>query len=84
VIAILQFKDNERKRKAQENASKDEERESKQRKNVVGAITKALTLLEKVTEGGPRVVKSLRVTDLKTLLAHDDLQGGNDVNENKA
>jgi hypothetical protein len=70
----LHFKNNERKRsKAQEKPAKDEERESEQRKNVVGAITKALTLLEKVAKGGPCVVKSFRVTDLKALLAHDDL-----------
>jgi hypothetical protein len=83
VLAILQLKDNERKRKAQEKAARDEERESKQRRNVVGAITKALTLLEKVAEGGPHVVKAPRVTDLKALLAHDDLQGGTDVKGNK-
>jgi hypothetical protein len=53
-LAILQFKDNKRKRKAQEKAAKDEERESKRRRNVVGAITNALTLLEKVVEGAPR------------------------------
>jgi hypothetical protein len=80
----LRFKDNERKRKAQEKADIDEERESKQRRNVVGAITKALTLLEKVAKGGPSVVKSLRVTDLKALLAHSDLQGGTDVKVGKA
>jgi hypothetical protein len=54
-LAILRFKDNERKRKSQENADRDEERKSKQRKNVVGAITKA-TLLEKVVKGGHCVV----------------------------
>jgi hypothetical protein len=61
--AILRFKDNERQRKAQEKADRDEERESKQRMNVVGAITKALTLLEEIAKGGPYVVKSVRVTD---------------------
>jgi hypothetical protein len=46
-LAILQFKDSERKRKAQEKDAINEERESKRLKNVVGAITKALTLIEK-------------------------------------
>jgi hypothetical protein len=45
---------------------------------------KALTLLEKVVEGGPSVVKSFRVTNLKALLAHDDSQGGTDVKGDKA
>jgi hypothetical protein len=49
--------------------------ELKRRRNVVGAMTKALTLIEKVVEGGPSVVKSFSVTDLKALLAHDDPLG---------
>jgi hypothetical protein len=52
--------------------------------HVVGAIAKALTLLEKVVEGGPFVVKSFRVTDFKALLAHEDPEGGIDVKGNKA
>jgi hypothetical protein len=83
-LAILQFKDSERKRKAQEKAAKDEERELKRRRNVVDAITKALSLIEKVVKGGPSVVKSFRVTELKALLPRDESQGGTDVKGNKA
>jgi hypothetical protein len=61
-LAILHFKASKRKRKAQEKAAKDEERESKRRKNVVGAITKALTLLEKVVQNGSSLVTAFRVT----------------------
>jgi hypothetical protein len=67
-LAILHFKDIERKRKAQVKAARDEERESRRRKNVVGEITKALILLEKVAEGGlsrPPVVKSFLRAGLK-------------------
>jgi hypothetical protein len=49
-LSIFQSKDNERKRQTQEKAAKDEERESIRRRNVVGAMTKALTLLEEVVQ----------------------------------
>jgi hypothetical protein len=78
----MQSKDSERKRKAQEKADKDDERVSKRRRNVIGAIPKAPTLLEKIFEGGPSLVNSFHVTDLKALLAHDDPRGG--VEGNKA
>jgi hypothetical protein len=39
--------------------------------------------LEKVTKGGPSLVKSFRVTVLKALLEHDDPQGGTEVKGNK-
>jgi hypothetical protein len=75
----LHFQVNERKRKGQKNAARDEELELKRRKNVVRAMTKALTLIEKVVERGPSMVKSFCVTDLKALLAHDDPQRSIDV-----